>query len=104
MEIRAFGYLGVGTAKLDDWTALATKGLGMEVVDHSGSTRAFRMDDRKQRLVLDGALPSGMNYFGWEVADDAALDTLAARLEQADVAVQREPVALANQRFVSGLI
>ena len=45
MEIRAFGYLGVGTAKLDDWTALATKGLGMEVVDRGAGTRAFRMDD-----------------------------------------------------------
>ena len=90
MEIRAFGYLGVGTAKLDDWTTLATKGLGMEAVDRGGSMRAFRMDDRKQRLVLDGALPSGTNYFGWEVADAVALDALAARLEQASVAVHRE--------------
>jgi hypothetical protein len=52
--------------------------------------------------VLDGALPSGTNYFGWEVADATALEALAARLEQADVAVKREPVALADQRFVSG--
>src|ERR1700747_427588 len=98
MEIRAFGYLGVGTAKLDDWTALATKGLGMEAVDRGGSARAFRMDDRKQRLVLDGALPGGLNYFGWEVADAAALDALAARLDQADVDVKRGPGALADQR------
>src|SRR6185312_7214109 len=104
MEIQAFGYLGVGTAKLDDWTTLATRGLGMEAVDRGGSTRAFRMDDRKQRLVLDGTLPGDVNYFGWEVADAAALEALAARLEQADVVVQREPIALADQRFVSGLI
>ena len=104
MEIRAFGYLGVGTKKLDDWTALATKGLGMEAVDRGGNTRAFRMDDRKQRLVLDGDLPSGANYFGWEVADAAALEALAARLERAGVALQREPATLADQRFVSGLI
>src|SRR6201985_3983294 len=93
MEIQAFGYLGVGTAKLDDWTALATKGLGMEAVDRGGNARAFRMDDRKQRLVLDGTLPSGTNYFGWEVADAAALAALAARLERAGAAVQREPTA-----------
>jgi 2,3-dihydroxybiphenyl 1,2-dioxygenase len=104
MEIQAFGYLGVGTKKLDDWTALATKGLGMEAVDRGGNTRAFRMDDRKQRLVLDGHLPSGANYFGWEVADARALEALAARLERAGVAVQREPATLADQRFVSGLI
>ena len=76
----------------------------MEVVDRGGNTRAFRMDDRKQRLVLDGDLPSGANYFGWEVANAAALEALAARLERAGVALQREPATLADQRFVSGLI
>ena len=68
MEIQALG-LGVGTAKLDEWTSLATRGLGMETVDRGGGTRAFRMDDRKQRLVLDSALPDGAQYFGWEVSD-----------------------------------
>ena len=53
--------------------------------------RAFRMDDRKQRLVVDRSLPEGQRYFGWEVADAAALDALAARLEGAGVAVTREP-------------
>jgi 2,3-dihydroxybiphenyl 1,2-dioxygenase len=104
MEIRALGYLGVGTAKLDDWTSLATHRLGMEAVDRGGGTRAFRMDDRKQRLVLDGALPEGTQYFGWEVEDAHALDALAGRLERAGVAVQREGAALADQRFVGGLI
>lgn len=104
MEIQALGYLGVGTAKLDDWTSLATKGLGMEAVDRSSGTRAFRMDDRKQRLVLDSSLPDQTQYFGWEVADADALDTLAGRLEKAGVAVRREPAAMADQRFVSGLI
>jgi len=104
MEIQALGYLGVGTAKLDEWTSLATRGLGMEAVDRGGGTRAFRMDDRKQRLVLDNTLPDSTYYFGWEVADAEALDALAARLEQANVAVRREPAAIADQRFVSGLI
>jgi 2,3-dihydroxybiphenyl 1,2-dioxygenase len=104
MEIQALGYLGVGTAKLDDWTSLATLGLGMEAVDRGGGIRAFRMDDRKQRLVLDSALPDGTQYFGWEVEDAEKLAALAARLEQAGVAVQHEGAALADQRFVAGLI
>jgi 2,3-dihydroxybiphenyl 1,2-dioxygenase len=104
MEIQALGYVGVGTAKLEDWTSLATRCLGMEAVDRGGGTRAFRMDDRKQRLVLDSTLPDQTQYFGWEVSDADALDTLAARLERASVAVRREPAAVADQRFVSGLI
>jgi catechol 2,3-dioxygenase-like lactoylglutathione lyase family enzyme len=104
MEIQALGYLGVGSGKLDDWSDFATGWLGMQVVDRGAGVRAFRMDDRKQRLVIDRALPEGERYFGWEVADAAALDALAARLERAGVAVRREPAALADQRFVRGLI
>lgn len=104
MTIQALGYLGIGGDRLDDWSAFATGHLGMQAVDRGAGVRAFRMDDRKQRLVVDRALPEGQRYFGWEVADAAALDTLAARLENAGVPVQREPAALADQRFVTGLI
>ena len=51
--------------------------------------RAFRMDDRKQRLIVDGGLTDGERFFGWEVANATALDALAARLEKAGVAVKR---------------
>src|SRR5271166_4096608 len=104
MTIQALGYLGIGTDKLDDWTNYATNWLGMQAVDRGAGVRAFRMDDRKQRLVIDRSLPEGQRYFGWEVADAAALDALAARLEGAGVAVMRETAALADQRFVGGLI
>jgi hypothetical protein len=62
------------------------------------------MDDRRQRLVLDSTIPDRTQYFGWEVANADALDALATRLEGAGVLVQREPAALADQRFVTGLI
>jgi 2,3-dihydroxybiphenyl 1,2-dioxygenase len=104
MEIRAFGYLGVGSPKLDDWSVFATDGLGMQVVERSSGVRAFRMDDRKQRLMVDSAIPEGTQYFGWEVETAAALDALAARLVAAGVPVKHEPAALADQRLVAGLI
>src|SRR4029453_13935731 len=104
MEIGALGYLGVGTARLEDWTSLATRGLGMQAVDRGAGIRAFRMDDRRQRLGLDSTMPHSTRYFGWEGANADALDALAARLERAGVAVRQEAAALADQRFVSGLI
>ena len=69
MSIQALGYLGIGTDKLDDWTNYATNWLGMQSVDRGAGVRAFRMDDRRQRLVIDSSLPEGQRYFGWEVAD-----------------------------------
>jgi hypothetical protein len=103
MSIQALGYLGIGSDKLEDWTNYATNWLGMQVVDRGASVRAFRMDNRKQRLVID-PLPEGQRYFGWEVADAAALGALASRLEAAGVAVTGESQSLADQRFVRGLI
>jgi len=98
------GYVGLGADDLTAWTEFATGLLGMQMVERGNASRAFRMDDRKQRLILDRALPEGDRYFGWEVADAAALDALAAHLEAAGVAVRREPAALAGQRCVTGLI
>jgi len=54
--------------------------------------------------VIGGTLPHGERYFGWEMADPAALQALAARRERAGVAVRREPMALADQRFMRELI
>jgi 2,3-dihydroxybiphenyl 1,2-dioxygenase len=104
MEIQAFGYLGLGSSNLDDWAAFATSTIGMQSVDRASSMRAFRMDDRKQRLFIDRAVEPGTQVFGWEVANAAALDSLAARLEAAGLAVKREAAALADQRCVTDLI
>lgn len=104
MTVQAMGYFWVGTAKLDDWTSFATGQLGLQKVDRGGAIRAFRMDDRKQRVIFDGGLPEGESFFGWEVADAAALGALAARLEKAGVAVRREIAAVADQRCVAEVI
>ena len=65
---------------------------------------AFRMDDRKQRVVVDADGGQGIGFFGWEVADAAALDALAARLEKTGTKVARGSRALADERHVKDLI
>ncbi len=104
MNLQSLGYVGVGASDLSDWTDFATNWLGMQLVEKSVRCRAFRMDDRKQRLIVDRALGDGAHYFGWEVADASALEVLAGRLEAHRVAVRREPTSLADQRCVTGLI
>ncbi len=104
MEIAGLGYIGVGSTGLDDWSDFATRWLGMQEVEHGSSVRRFRMDDRAQRLVVDGNLPEGARYFGWEVAGAEALDSLAGRLDAAGISVRRESAALAGQRRVTELI
>jgi len=104
MPLQALGYVGFGSAALTDWRQFGTRLVGLQAVERSPSLLAFRMDDRKQRIVIDRALAEGERFFGWEVANADALDALAARLEQAEVTVAAEPQTLADNRRVRGLI
>jgi 2,3-dihydroxybiphenyl 1,2-dioxygenase len=104
MTLQALGYVGFGSSALDDWRQFGTGMVGLQAVERSSSLLAFRMDDRKQRIVIDRSLGEGERFFGWEVADAAALDALAARLEQAEVEVTSEPSTLADNRRVKRLI
>jgi len=104
MRPEALGYVGISTKDIADWRTYATRHLGMQLVDKSQKSVAFRMDDRKQRLVVDEDGGKGITLFGWEAADAAALDTLAAQLEQAKVKVARGSRALAEERRVKDLI
>ena len=102
--LRALGYAGFGSDKLDDWRQFGTSLVGLQAVERGNSQLSFRMDDRKQRIVVDRAMGEGARFFGWEVADAAALDALAARLEAVGVAVTAEPVERADNRRVRALI
>src|ERR1700677_2640251 len=104
MPVQALGYAGFGSAALDDWRQFGTGLVGLQAVERSSSLLAFRMDDRKQRIVIDRAMPEGSRFFGWEVVDAAALGLLAPRLESAGVEVVAEPQTLADTRRVGGLI
>jgi len=104
MRVEALGYVQARTKDLADWASFGPGLLGLQRVDKSRSTLAFRMDDRKQRIIVNADGGEGIDVFGWEVADPGALDALAARLEAAGVAVARGTRALADERFVRELI
>ena len=104
MRPQALGYVGFSAKDLGDWRTYGTKHLGFQLVDRSSGSVAFRMDDRKQRVVVDADGGQGVKFFGWEAADAAALDKLAASLEQARVQVARGSRALADERRVADLI
>jgi 2,3-dihydroxybiphenyl 1,2-dioxygenase len=104
MHVQALGYVGLRAKSLEDWGDFGSAFLGMQRIDKSRSTLAFRMDDRKQRLLIDADGGEGIGVMGWELADAPALDALAARLEQAAVSVVRGSQALMAERHVQDLI
>ncbi|MBN9085131.1 MAG: biphenyl 2,3-dioxygenase [Rhizobiales bacterium 65-9] len=104
MEIESFGYIGVRSQALDDWRSYGPNFLGLEPVEKSRGLLAFRMDDRKQRLIVREDNSNGADFFGWEVKDSDALNRLANRLDNAGIRVERLPAAIANERHVKDLI
>ncbi len=102
--LQGLGYAGFGSDKLDDWRQFGTSLVGLQAVERGPQLLAFRMDDRKQRIVIDRSMADGARFFGWEVADGTALDALAAKLETAHVDVTAGPQALADMRRVRALI
>src|SRR5215813_4915227 len=104
MQIQALGYIGVEAQSLDDWAHFGTRFLGMQQVDRTQKRMALRMDDRKQRVIIEDHGHNGLGYLGWETADQAALDALAARLADHKVAVEAGSRALCEERKVKDLI
>src|SRR5215470_2165592 len=104
MNLQALGYVGIRTRKLEDWSAYAGRFLGMQLTDQSRTTLAFRMDDRKQRVVIEQGESDAPSFYGWEVESAAALDALAAHLDKHGVKFARGSHALADERRVKDLI
>ena len=79
MALDSLGYFGVRTRSLDEWSSFAKNLLGLQLVDRSRKTLTFRMDDRRQRIVVHEDDVDAANvgeraaFMGWEVAGSAAL-------------------------------
>src|SRR5439155_9195518 len=104
MGIEALGYIGVRAKDVGDWASYGEKLLGLQRTDKTRASLAFRMDDRKQRLVVDADGGQGIGFFGWEVADAAALNAVAARIVAAGTKVALVSRALVGERHVEDLI
>jgi len=104
MSLTALSYLGLRCRDLADWAGYGTALAGLQCVDRTARTLTFRMDDRRQRLMVEADGGAGIRIFGWEVADKAALDAMAGRLEAKGVAVAAGSAALAAERHVEALI
>jgi len=104
MTVQSLGYVGLHTTQLQDWAGFATGLLGLQLADRAGTECVFRMDDRRQRLIVATDATDSAAFFGWEVADAAALDAFAARVEAAGTKVTAGDAALCARRRVRGLI
>jgi 2,3-dihydroxybiphenyl 1,2-dioxygenase len=103
--VTQLGYLGFEVSDLEAWETFATDVLGLGVAAR-GDDGAFslRMDDYRQRFFITGGEADDVSVIGWEVADKAALDEIAGRIESAGLPVTGGSTDEAAARNVTGLV
>jgi 2,3-dihydroxybiphenyl 1,2-dioxygenase len=106
--VTALGYLRFTAPDLTAWRPFATDVLGLQIGE--AASRAvgdgalyLKQDDRCYRVAVEqGEEPSAT--FGWEVANRAALDGVAARLDANGVPVKEASSEHTQSRLAFGMI
>ena len=62
MTLSSFGYASLRSEKIDDWADYGAKFLGLQLVERTKSALKFRMDDRKQRIVVSSEEAGAVSY------------------------------------------
>lgn len=102
--IEALGYLGIEVSDPSKWRHFAANILGLQPVERDDGTIDLRMDNYASRIRLHDGPADDLAYAGWEVADDTALASLAARLLAAGCDVNHPAASFCDERFAKGLI
>lgn len=104
-RVTQLGYLGIGVSDVDAWERFATQILGLQANGRDDDGALFlKMDEYHHRFVLHPHGDDDLNYVGWEVADEHALEAMYTQLQGHGVAVTRGSTELAAQRRVVDLI
>jgi len=104
MAICALGYIGVRSNLLTDWSDFATSILGMQKIDRSAKSLAFRMDSYQQRLAVSDEPGDTLAFIGWEVEKKSDLQSYGSRLDKSNIPVHQGSKELIDRRFVNDLI
>ena len=104
MPINSLGYVGVRSRDLEEWQDFSENLLGMQSVESGNYALAFRMDDYKQRLMIEAEPGDALGFLGWEVDSKEDLEIYARKLDTQNIPVAFAPKELADKRFVDQMI
>jgi len=89
MDIKALGYVVVGSTDLSRWNNYGRDVLGMMPVHAPNGGLYLKMDERDFRLLIVPAEENAYFASGWELADEPAFEAALAGLQRAGVEAQR---------------
>lgn len=105
--IIALGYLGFAAKNVEAWEKWATEIFGFQKASPPEGVPSdhlyLRVDEREWRFAIEPGETGDVAFIGWEAANSSALEQICQRLENAGVAVTRDP-DLAKKRGVEELV
>lgn len=116
MDIRSLGYIGLNSTSMDAWREWGQSIIGLGLKDPTPSVSAlssatpkvdgalyFRMDDRRQRIVIYPSTHDELAYLGWELADRIAFRRALEKLDRLGYPYEVASDELALERGVQGM-
>ena len=116
MDIRSLGYIGLNSTKVDDWRRWGSEIIGLGLKDPTPEVSAlssampkvdgalyFRMDDRRQRIVVYPSDKDELAYMGWELAGRIAFRQALEKLDRLGYPYELASEAQALERGVQGM-
>jgi 2,3-dihydroxybiphenyl 1,2-dioxygenase len=116
MDIRSLAYVGLNSTNVDAWRKWGTEIIGLGLNDPTPEVSAlaaatpkvdgalyFRMDDRRQRIVLYPSDRDELAFMGWELADRIAFRLALEKLDRLGYPYEVASPELALERGVQGM-
>lgn len=104
MDVRSLAYLGIAVPDVDEWHRFATDVLGVPGERGDDGVLRLRLDERNHRVALRTDATTSLDYVGFDVADDWALDEATKQLESAGITVTHGTQEEADVRKVQRLV
>lgn len=102
--VTQLGYLGFEVKDLAAWEKFATEVLGLGVSRRFDGGFSLRHDDHEQRFIITEGPADDLSVVGFQVADQAALDGVVARLKDRGIDVVQGSPEQAASRGVKALV
>jgi extradiol dioxygenase len=98
-HLQSLAYVGIETPEAERWRTVGPGVFGLELApDGSDGAILLRSDERHHRVAVRAGASNRLAYIGWDVADDAAFDAIATRIEAAGLSFERDDLTLAADR------
>lgn len=103
-KVKALGYIGCSISGVKAWEKLLLDVFALEKrSDSPGGVLQYRIDGNHHRLSLYKSKKDKLEYLGWELETQDALDELAHELTASGVKLQRGDAKLKTERAVMDL-